>query len=169
MDCPVTRARRPAHSWLIAMVMGWLLVVALFPTQAIWESASAHVAFFHHDSSDTDATSRTWISIDPEGHEASVTDKATAKVTSYVDDADGNRLIKTDAAAGSMTLYVRFICQARMMVSPSSSRGSKSASWVMTGRPLAWAIAAIQRSLTLTVRPRSRRPTRRAPHAWAAS
>jgi RHS repeat-associated protein len=46
------------------------------------------------------------ITWDAEGHQATVTDKATGKKTEYLYDADGNRLIERDQTADSTTLYV---------------------------------------------------------------
>ena len=49
-----------------------------------------------------DGQTITW---DAEGHQASVTDKATGKKTEYLYDADGNRLIERDETADATTLY----------------------------------------------------------------
>lgn len=56
-------------------------------------------------SSSTVGHTMTW---DAEGHEAAVTDKSNSSPTTYVDDADGNRLIKKDAYAGTITAYIGF-------------------------------------------------------------
>lgn len=49
-----------------------------------------------------DGQTITW---DAEGHQASVTDKATDKKTEYLYDAGGNRLIERDETTGTTTLY----------------------------------------------------------------
>ncbi|WP_332641756.1 RHS repeat domain-containing protein [Aeromicrobium sp.] len=46
------------------------------------------------------------ITWDREGHQESVTNAGTDEVTSFVYDADGNRILKTDQADDSVTLYV---------------------------------------------------------------
>ncbi|WP_262850887.1 RHS repeat domain-containing protein [Mumia quercus] len=58
-------------------------------------------------------TSRTWddgreqtIEWDAEGKQTAVTDVPSGDATSYVYDADGNRLLKRDEASGVTTLYV---------------------------------------------------------------
>ncbi|WP_456694948.1 DUF6443 domain-containing protein [Aeromicrobium sp. P5_D10] len=43
---------------------------------------------------------------DREGRQKSVEDKATHETTTYIYDADGNRLLKSDSAADSITAYV---------------------------------------------------------------
>jgi hypothetical protein len=62
---------------------------------------------------------------------------------------------RDDCVASAATTYTWMIVS-----SPSSASGSKSTSWVTTGRSCAKAIAAIQRSLTLIRRPASCRETR---------
>lgn len=72
------------------------------------------------------------IVFDREGREKTVTDIATGKVTSYLYDADGNRLIERDAADNSTTLFL-----ASGEVTSKAGARTTTRTYTMGGEPIA--------------------------------
>lgn len=75
---------------------------------AVTGSTSSTESFSHDDEGNMTANGKYTMTWDPEDHQATVTRKSDSKKVSYVYDTDGNRLLKRDAIAGTVTLYTGF-------------------------------------------------------------